>query len=80
MVEYPIMASHLRPSANIVHTPVFEAALVKICNDSKLTASEARAVQRLVNGTEDECWQEEGAVGRQLRHRYPLRRKTAADE
>ncbi|KAG2814668.1 hypothetical protein PC129_g19071 [Phytophthora cactorum] len=30
MDGYPIMASHLRPSVNIVHTPVFEAALVKI--------------------------------------------------
>ncbi|KAG6967870.1 hypothetical protein JG687_00004038 [Phytophthora cactorum] len=48
MDDYPIMASHSRPSANIVHTPVFEAALVMICNDSKLTASEARAMQRFV--------------------------------
>ncbi|KAG3110989.1 hypothetical protein PI124_g1262 [Phytophthora idaei] len=48
MDDYPIMAGHLRPSANIVHTPVFEAAHVKICNDSKLTAGEARAVQRFV--------------------------------
>ncbi|KAG3080131.1 hypothetical protein PI124_g19483 [Phytophthora idaei] len=48
MDDYSIMASHLRPSANIVHTPVFEAALVKICNTSKLTASEARAMQRFV--------------------------------
>ncbi|KAG6943529.1 hypothetical protein JG688_00017565, partial [Phytophthora aleatoria] len=38
----------LRPNAKIVHTPVFEAALVKIANDSKLRAAEARAVERFV--------------------------------
>lgn len=44
----PDMASHLRPSAKIVHSPVFEAALVKIENKVKLTAAEARSVQRFV--------------------------------
>ncbi|KAE9040639.1 hypothetical protein PR003_g4722 [Phytophthora rubi] len=46
--DYPDMASHLRPSAKIVHSPVFEAALVKIENKAKLTAAEARSVQRFV--------------------------------
>ncbi|ETP39410.1 hypothetical protein F442_13122 [Phytophthora nicotianae P10297] len=46
--DYPVMVSHLRPTAKIVHTPVFESALVKICNNTKLTASELRAVQRFV--------------------------------
>ncbi|KAG6599843.1 Phosphoenolpyruvate carboxykinase [Phytophthora cinnamomi] len=46
--DYPDMASHLRPSAKIVHSPVFEAALVKIENKVKLTAAEARSVQRFV--------------------------------
>ncbi|GMF41556.1 unnamed protein product [Phytophthora fragariaefolia] len=47
-VYYPGMASHLRPSARIVHDPAFEATLVKITNKVKLTASEAHAVQRFV--------------------------------
>ncbi|KAE9107372.1 hypothetical protein PF006_g21133 [Phytophthora fragariae] len=46
--DYPDMASHLRPSAKIVNSPVFEAALVKIENKVKLTAAEARSVQRFV--------------------------------
>ncbi|ETP00057.1 hypothetical protein F441_22520 [Phytophthora nicotianae CJ01A1] len=46
--DYAVMASHLRPTAKIVHTPVFESALVKICNNTKLTASELRAAQRFV--------------------------------
>ncbi|ETI57223.1 hypothetical protein F443_00450 [Phytophthora nicotianae P1569] len=46
--DYSVMASHLRPTAKIVHTPVFDSALVKICNNTKLTASELRAVQRFV--------------------------------
>ncbi|KAL3660543.1 hypothetical protein V7S43_019084 [Phytophthora oleae] len=46
--DYPVMASRLRPTAKIVHAPVFEAALVKICNNTKLTASESRALQRFV--------------------------------
>ncbi|KAE8907616.1 hypothetical protein PF005_g2534 [Phytophthora fragariae] len=46
--DYPDMASHLRPSAKIVHSPVFEEALVKIENKAKLTAAEARSVQRFV--------------------------------
>lgn len=46
--DYLVMASHLRPTARIVHTPVFDAALVKICNSTKLTASELRAVQRFI--------------------------------
>ncbi|ETO85966.1 hypothetical protein F444_00447 [Phytophthora nicotianae P1976] len=46
--DYSVMASHLRPTAKIVHTPVFDSALVKICNNTNLTASELRAVQRFV--------------------------------
>ncbi|ETN20170.1 hypothetical protein PPTG_03236 [Phytophthora nicotianae INRA-310] len=46
--DYPVMASHLRPTAKIVHTPIFESALVKISNNTKLTASELRAVQRFI--------------------------------
>ncbi|KAG6948469.1 hypothetical protein JG687_00015466 [Phytophthora cactorum] len=44
--DYPVTASYLHPNAKIVHTPVFEAALGKIDNDRKLTAAEARAVER----------------------------------
>ncbi|KAG2781583.1 hypothetical protein PC129_g9985 [Phytophthora cactorum] len=73
----PIMASHLRLSANIVHTTVFEAVLVKICNDSKLTAGEARAVQRFVMVPKTSAGKRKEG---QLRHRYPPRRKTAAEE
>ncbi|RLN52051.1 hypothetical protein BBJ28_00021775 [Nothophytophthora sp. Chile5] len=43
--DYPVMGSHLRSSAKIVHSPIFEAALVKIAADCTLTASEERAVQ-----------------------------------
>ncbi|KAG4042698.1 hypothetical protein PC123_g21812 [Phytophthora cactorum] len=43
-----VMASYLRSNAKIVHAPVFEAALVKIANDSKLTEAEARSVERFV--------------------------------
>ncbi|KAG6942279.1 hypothetical protein JG688_00018219, partial [Phytophthora aleatoria] len=46
--DYPAMASYLDTNAKIVHTPVFEAALVKIANDSKLTTAEARAVELFV--------------------------------
>jgi hypothetical protein len=46
--DYPDMANHLRPSAKIVHAPAFEAALVKVANCVKLTAAEARAMQRFV--------------------------------
>ncbi|KAG6583225.1 uncharacterized protein IUM83_06135 [Phytophthora cinnamomi] len=38
----------LAPKRKIVHSPVFEAALVKIENKVKLTAAEARSVQRFV--------------------------------
>ncbi|KAG3189354.1 hypothetical protein PC128_g11787 [Phytophthora cactorum] len=46
--DYLAMASYLQTNAKIVHTPVFEAVLVKIANDSKLTTAEARAVERFV--------------------------------
>ncbi|GMF17457.1 unnamed protein product [Phytophthora fragariaefolia] len=42
------MASHLRPCAKIVHCPVFTVVLLKIENNFKLTATEARSVQRFV--------------------------------
>uniref|UniRef100_H3H9K3 HAT C-terminal dimerisation domain-containing protein n=1 Tax=Phytophthora ramorum TaxID=164328 RepID=H3H9K3_PHYRM len=46
--DYPVMVNHLGLGAKIVHTPVNEAALVKIGNGRKLNASEARSVQRFV--------------------------------
>ncbi|RLN98007.1 hypothetical protein BBJ28_00014077 [Nothophytophthora sp. Chile5] len=43
--KYPVMATYLSPSADIIHSPDFEAAVVKIQNDLPLTTSERRAVE-----------------------------------
>uniref|UniRef100_H3H146 Uncharacterized protein n=1 Tax=Phytophthora ramorum TaxID=164328 RepID=H3H146_PHYRM len=52
--DYFVMVNHLRSSAKIVHTPVFEAALVKIGN-------------ALRGGAGGQRRKEEGAFGQQLR-------------
>ncbi|KAG3044524.1 hypothetical protein PI124_g24836 [Phytophthora idaei] len=46
--DYPEMASYFRPNARIFHAPVFEAAPVKIVNNSKQTAAEACSGERFV--------------------------------
>jgi len=43
--KYPVMATYLSPSADIIHSPDFEAAVVKIQNELPLTMSEQRAIQ-----------------------------------
>ncbi|KUF95576.1 ATP-binding Cassette (ABC) superfamily [Phytophthora nicotianae] len=45
VTDYPIMAEHLRPSAESVNCPLFESALVNIGNGDTLTTAEARALK-----------------------------------
>ncbi|KAG3117837.1 hypothetical protein PI125_g3415 [Phytophthora idaei] len=45
-VDYPIMGSHLKSTATILHSPAFENGLVKICDGEKLSAAETAALRR----------------------------------
>ncbi|KAG3105667.1 hypothetical protein PI125_g13407 [Phytophthora idaei] len=44
--KYPTTSHHLDSSARIVHSPVFESAVVKLLSDRTLTAEEEEAVAR----------------------------------
>ncbi|ETI44701.1 hypothetical protein F443_10618 [Phytophthora nicotianae P1569] len=45
VADYPVMGEYLRPNAKIVHSPLFESALVKIGNGDTLSTAEARAIK-----------------------------------
>ncbi|RLN57216.1 hypothetical protein BBJ28_00026335 [Nothophytophthora sp. Chile5] len=47
VAEYPIMGEHLKSGTKIVHSPSFEAAVVKVINGSALSTAEATALQPL---------------------------------
>ncbi|POM71659.1 Hypothetical protein PHPALM_11737 [Phytophthora palmivora] len=44
--KYPATANYLQPSARIIHSPVFESAVVKLVSDQALTAIEEESVAR----------------------------------
>ncbi|KAG6945117.1 hypothetical protein JG688_00016735, partial [Phytophthora aleatoria] len=46
--KYPIMADYISPSAEIVHSPLFESAIVKLQNELPLPTDERRAVEGFV--------------------------------
>ncbi|KAG3235716.1 hypothetical protein PI124_g19261 [Phytophthora idaei] len=46
MAKYPATSHHLSASARIVHSPVFESAVVKLLSDRALTAEEEESVAR----------------------------------
>ncbi|RAW33043.1 hypothetical protein PC110_g10619 [Phytophthora cactorum] len=46
--KYPVMADYLNPSADIIHSPDFEMAIVKIQNDLPPSSSEEDAVEDFV--------------------------------
>lgn len=46
--KYPVMGEYLSPSANIIHSPEFEDAIVKLQNDLPLSSSEQHAVEKFV--------------------------------
>ncbi|KAG3128319.1 hypothetical protein PI126_g21456 [Phytophthora idaei] len=46
MAKYPVTSHHLSASARIVHSPVFESAVVKLLSDRALTAEEEESVAR----------------------------------
>ncbi|KAG3085971.1 hypothetical protein PI124_g18310 [Phytophthora idaei] len=43
---YPCMRDQLKPNAKIVHSPVFESAVVKVINGGAMANAEAAAVKR----------------------------------
>lgn len=45
MINYLILGGHLKPTAEIVHSPAFETRLVKICDEEKLSAAETVALR-----------------------------------
>ncbi|KAG4059771.1 hypothetical protein PC123_g5331 [Phytophthora cactorum] len=46
MAKYPATSHHLSASARIIHSPVFESAVVKLMSDRALTAEEEESVAR----------------------------------
>ncbi|KAG6943878.1 hypothetical protein JG688_00017390 [Phytophthora aleatoria] len=46
VAEHPCMRGHLMASAKIVHSPVFESAVVKVINGGVLSSAESTAVKR----------------------------------
>ncbi|KAG2996060.1 hypothetical protein PC121_g19244 [Phytophthora cactorum] len=46
MAKYPATSHNLSASARIVHSPVFESAIVKLLSDRALTAEEEKSVDR----------------------------------
>lgn len=50
--KYPSMEGHLKASANIVHSPVFEAAVVKATNEVPLSSAEAKSLEPFVQPVE----------------------------
>ncbi|KAG3164194.1 hypothetical protein PC128_g20202 [Phytophthora cactorum] len=44
--EYPCMRDQLKPNAKIVHSPVFESAVIKVINGGAMSNAEAAAVKR----------------------------------
>ncbi|KAE9339410.1 hypothetical protein PF008_g11585 [Phytophthora fragariae] len=46
IADYPCMCEQLKPTAKIVHSPVFEAAVVKAINGCALSSAEKAAVKR----------------------------------
>ncbi|ETO99773.1 hypothetical protein F441_22804 [Phytophthora nicotianae CJ01A1] len=45
VVKYPVTASYLKADASIVHSPVFERAVVKVQGDRRLQVDEEAAVE-----------------------------------
>ncbi|ETO77890.1 hypothetical protein F444_06981 [Phytophthora nicotianae P1976] len=46
VAEYPVMGEHLKSAAKIVHTPAFEAGVVKVINGSALSTAETTVLKR----------------------------------
>ncbi|KAG1697033.1 hypothetical protein DVH05_028625 [Phytophthora capsici] len=45
MTKYPVMEEYLKPTAEIVHSPVFEAAVIKVTSALPISGAEAKAIE-----------------------------------
>ncbi|KAG3150189.1 hypothetical protein PI124_g13109 [Phytophthora idaei] len=41
MAKYPVMEEYLKPTTKIVHSPTFEAAVIKVTSSLPVTSAEA---------------------------------------
>ncbi|KUG01955.1 hypothetical protein AM587_10008179 [Phytophthora nicotianae] len=53
MVKYPEMSEYLQPAAQIVHSPLFESAIVKVQNDLPLSSPEQQEIEAFVLPTNE---------------------------
>ncbi|ETP42763.1 hypothetical protein F442_10346 [Phytophthora nicotianae P10297] len=53
MVKYPEMSEYLQPAAQIVHSPLFESAIVKVQNDLPLSSPEQQEIKAFVLPTNE---------------------------
>ncbi|KAG6612559.1 WD repeat-containing protein 91 [Phytophthora cinnamomi] len=67
---YPVMAEHVRASAKVVHSPLFESALVKVGNGNTLTATDTRAA-KCFEATSDSEDEGEGCAGGKKNKKKP---------
>ncbi|KAG2819746.1 hypothetical protein PC118_g3729 [Phytophthora cactorum] len=45
MAKYPVMEEYLKPTAKIVHSPTFEAAVIKVTSSLPVTSAEAKTLE-----------------------------------
>ncbi|KAG2879836.1 hypothetical protein PC128_g25471 [Phytophthora cactorum] len=45
MAKYPVMEEYLKPTAKIVHSPTFEAAVIKVTSSLPVTSADAKTLE-----------------------------------
>ncbi|KAG2773227.1 hypothetical protein Pcac1_g16042 [Phytophthora cactorum] len=45
MAKYPVMEEYLKPTAKIVHSPTFEAAVIKVTSSPPVTSAETKTLE-----------------------------------